>query len=192
MLRRSGLRNPFVFPVLTGRLLYPAAAACLAALTAVTVLTALPSLWRNDAVAVALTSGGKFAARIAGAEAAPPSALSAASQGTSLPFLARSSVDEAVSWLSTAAMESLTTDESAPKAVVSTIDRHLKFKARAEGRRLVDAVMTDPKAALSVDEAALAKPDEGLMPKILASARSAWSVTTSAGGSLMSHILPSE
>ena len=99
-------------------------------------------------------------------------------------------------------------DESAPIAE-QPADRPVRGKSRpnraaeprrsaesasaALGRRPADAgvsaVTARPSGLLAGDGVSL--PGEGgLMPRVMSSARSVWSVTTSAGGSLLSHLMP--
>ena len=61
------------------------------------------------------------------------------------------------------------------------------------GRRPADVVAAAAAArpnGLSVGDGVSLVGDGGLLPRVMSSARSVWSVTTSAGGSLLSHLVP--
>ena len=156
-----------------------------------------------------LTSGGKFAAR-----ALPPDAPQVFDGLDTMP-LPRVAVSDSVlpaAFVTTAAQSDAATPPfAAPAAGVPAagplrrivgdggpIERpiraaktvHLPQRADAKHpARLVTAEAAAPIAQVSSDEPT-ATTDDGLLPKVMSTARGAWAVTASASDALLAHVIP--
>ncbi len=174
-------------PALAGKLLYQVAASVTATLVAAAVFASLPKATGPVAPAAAqLTSGGKFAARVpgvgdagaGGAETlAPPPVMTMVS---TLPFDLHPVADAVPAEVARSLEPAVKPTRSRPHVPV-----------RAERSRPADAatVATNPRPFLMV-LADAPREEDGVLPKIASSARSLWSMTTSTGGSLLSHLMP--
>ena len=174
-------------PALAGKLLYQVAASVTATLIAAAIVSALPKGGGPAApVAAALTSGGKFAARVPDAGDAEAGAVEALAP---LPVL---------TMVSTRPFDLDPVPAAAPADVAGSLGPVAKpvrprphALARAERGRPADVATAAPSPRPGLVAVADTPRDEdGVLPRITSSAHAMWSLTTSAGGSLLSHLLP--
>ncbi len=173
-------------PALAGKLLYQVAASVTATLIAAAVFSALPKASGPAApTAAALTSGGKFAARVPGAGDA---GIGTAEMLTPLPVL---------TMVATRPFD-LDPGADAPADVAGSLEAVAKpirprphAPPRAERSRPADVATVAPSPRPSLMAVAdTPREEDGVMPKITSSAHALWSLTTAAGGSLLSHLMP--
>ena len=153
-----------------------------------------------DRPAAELTSGGKFAARIPGAEM---EARGGAERAAALPILAEAPAQAIALSAANAAWDEAGKPVQ-PAALGEPVRPRLHLPARGDVRRSSDAgageakrsaglvavaLPSGPATSASVDIAPT-RAEDGVLPRVAASVRSLWSITSSAGGSLLSRIVP--
>ena len=191
------LRNRIRLSVLAGRLSTQVLASVIATLLGSAIFALLPTASGPDArLAVELTSGGKFAARIPGA--APESEPVSEESRTTTPAGAAGTLQAVLDMglmplLSSDVMAAVTPNDGGS---VSPLDKPARSRAHTVRPALLrHAAETAPlplarPTALAVAEAVSAAPDEGVLPKVMSSARSLWSFSASTGAALVSRFVP--
>ncbi len=184
MPRNAILYNPFAVPASGVRLFYPAGAALLAAMTAMTVAAALPDPWSTPGTPVALTSGGKFAARIPGLDAA--AADGAGPSPVALPRADHAAAD----WFFLDAGTLRRSEVPSAKARLVPAGAGRRPRHRTDGRGAAGTIAAASMGALWSAGTQPFRPDDGIMHDVSSAAQAVWSVTASAGESLLSRLLP--
>ena len=193
------LRTRMAFPAMALRLVCQVGASVAATLIASVIFAGLPkpTVPANQPVAE-LTSGGKFAARITGAESAASESQAAAGQRAAPPVMATAPADA----VPLSAVDTAWSDPREQPVFERPARPRLHLPTRGDARRssgadtggkpvgIVAAVLASKPATSAVIEVGATKADDGMMPRIVSSARSLWAMTASAGGSLLSRIVP--
>ncbi len=196
------LRTRMALTGMALRVVCQVGASVAATLIATVIFAALPKATIPvDRPAAELTSGGKFAARVAGAETSQ--GQSTVEQRAALPVMAEAPT-QAVALSVVAAAWGDTAKPLSPVSIDKPARSRLRLPLRTEARGSADAGAGNPKRPAEMAVAALgSKPttgaslegagpraEDGMVPRITSSARFLWSMASSAGGSLLSRIIP--
>lgn len=174
-----------------------------ATLIAAMIFSALPRATVPVAhVAAELTSGGKFAARVPGVESVAAEAQAVREQRPVLPMMAETPA-QAIPLSAADASWDEAAKPLQPSAGENLGRPRLHLPARGDAGRLMEigtgagtraaaavAALASKPAASAPIEAAAAKTEDGMLPRVAASARFFWSLTASAGESLLSRLIP--
>ena len=186
------LRSRLNLSVLVGRPSTQVLASITAILLGSAILAALPVASGLDAHrAVQLTSGGKFAARIPGA--APEPEPAAEETRTTLASGAAGALHPAfdMGLVPLLASDAPATGDG---TAAPSLDRPMRGKARSARpgllRRAADVTPLPLARPAVLVETASVLPDEGVLPKLVSSARSLWSFSASAGSAFFSRLVP--